>query len=112
MEEKMNQDQIESDEKMDQDQIKTQEFIEKIEKDVLARLEEELKELEDKVYKLHDALYTDKKFVTVRPMQGILMKKQYDVMCEYQRILRRRIKHLSISLGIDDDSSDECEENC
>lgn len=97
---------------MNQDQIKSQEFIEKIEKDVLARLEEELKELDDKFYKLHDALYTNKKFVTVRPMQGILMKKQYDVMYEYRRILRRRIKNLSIFLGIDDDSNDECEENC
>lgn len=96
-------------EKMNQNQIESQKLIEE---DVLTRLKEELKELEDKVYKLHDVLYTNKKLIFVIPMQAILMKQQYDAMCEYQRILRRRIRNLSIFLEIDEDDGCENDEGC
>lgn len=94
---------------MNQDQIEAQKLIEK---DVLTRLKEELKELEDKFYKLHNVLYTNKKFMTVRPRQGILMKKQYDAMYEYRTILNRRIRDISIFLEIVKDDNDELEESC
>lgn len=86
---------------MSQDQIKSQELIEK---DVLTRLQEELKELNDKLYKLHDVLYTNKKIVTVRPVQAILMEKQYNAMYEYREILMQRISNISVFLEIDDDN--------
>lgn len=97
---------------MNQDQIESQELIEK---DVLARLKEELKELNDKLYKLHDVLYTNKKVATVRPVQAILMEKQYNAMYEYREILAQRIRNISIFLEIDHDDIDvkgrDCDED-
>lgn len=89
---------------MNQDQIKSQKLIEK---DVLDRLEEELKELNDRLYKLNDVLYTDKEIITVRPIQAILMKDQYDAMYKYRNLLKRRIENILRFLETDDDDIGE-----
>lgn len=94
---------------MNQDQIESQKLIEK---DVLDRLKEEFKELNDKFYKLHDVLYTDKKIVTVRPTQAILMKDQYDAMYNYRNCLKRRIENILRFLETDDDDiGEDCDKD-
>ena len=74
-------------------QIRRQRRITIVDNDVRERVRKEQSELNDKIVKLNAFINDNIKFMSVKPIQRRLLKKQLKVMRKYDHILCTRLIH-------------------